>query len=153
MSDFDSRADGRQHRRVSSPAAVSTGTPSLLRKVRASAASRFPTQCETLSLLRKVMAVRKAAVKGPQREKTQTDALMRCEKGTSRVSTAQCKHGRLTVRIFTKRRAHKHTINALPRVRTYFITRTRVCYAMCYAVCYVVCYAICYAMLYFEPIQ
>ena len=41
---------------------VSTGTPSLLRKVRASAASRFPIQCETPSLLRKVMAARKAAV-------------------------------------------------------------------------------------------
>ena len=49
-------------RHVSSPAAVSTGTPSLLRKVRASAASPFATQCETLSLLRKVMTVRKAAV-------------------------------------------------------------------------------------------
>jgi hypothetical protein len=35
------------------------GTPSLLRKVRASAASRFPIQCETFSLLRKVMAIRK----------------------------------------------------------------------------------------------
>ena len=34
-----------QLRHVSSPAAVSTGTPSLLRKVRASAASRFPIQC------------------------------------------------------------------------------------------------------------
>ena len=51
-----------QLRHVSSPAAVSTGTPSLLRKVRASAASRFPIQCETLSLLRKAMAVREAAV-------------------------------------------------------------------------------------------
>ena len=51
-----------QLRHVSSPAAVSTGKPSLLRKVRASAASRFPIQCETLSLLRKVIAVRKAAV-------------------------------------------------------------------------------------------
>ena len=51
-----------QLRHVSSPAAVSTGKLSLLRKVRASAASRFPIQCETLSLLRKVMAVRKAAV-------------------------------------------------------------------------------------------
>ena len=46
MSDLEGRADGRQHGRVSSPAAVSTGTPSLLRKVRASAASRFPIQCE-----------------------------------------------------------------------------------------------------------
>ena len=52
----------RQLRHVTSPAAVSTATPSLLRKVRASAASRFPIQCETLSLLRKVMAVREAAV-------------------------------------------------------------------------------------------
>jgi hypothetical protein len=47
---------------MSSPAAVSTGTPSLLRKVRASAASPFAIQCETLSLLRKVMAVREVAV-------------------------------------------------------------------------------------------
>ena len=47
MSDLEGRADGRQHRRVSSPATVSTGTPSLLRKVRASAASRFPIQFET----------------------------------------------------------------------------------------------------------
>ena len=35
-----------QLRHVSSPAAVSTGTPSLLRKVRANAASRFPIQYE-----------------------------------------------------------------------------------------------------------
>jgi hypothetical protein len=47
VSDLEGRADGRQHRRVSSPATVSTGTPSLLRKVRASAASRFPIQFET----------------------------------------------------------------------------------------------------------
>ena len=40
MSDLECRAGGRQHRRVSSPAAVITGTPSLLRKVRASATSR-----------------------------------------------------------------------------------------------------------------
>ena len=43
-----------QLQHVSSQAAVSTGTPSLLRKVRASAASRFPMQCKTISLLRKM---------------------------------------------------------------------------------------------------
>jgi len=82
VSHLEGRADGRQLRHVSSPAAVSTGTLSLLRKVRASAASRFPIQCDTLSLLRKVMAGRKRAVQGPQLESTQADALRRREKRT-----------------------------------------------------------------------